>query len=69
MEEACDLVEIQSAKDAVTTAEGELARLLAELHVVSRAERAAISGSLRAVFQKLRVARELVFTLEKQARA
>ncbi|MGH7435799.1 MAG: hypothetical protein ACRENE_09000 [Polyangiaceae bacterium] len=69
MEEPRVLVEIQSAMDAVVNAEGELARLLGELHVVSRAEKTTISGALRTAFQKVRAARELVMTLEKQARA
>ncbi len=68
MKEPRILVDIQCAKDAVASAEGDLGRLLGVLHAASRAEKTTISQALRDAFRKLRVARELLVTLEKSAR-
>lgn len=69
MKEIRALDAIQSAKDAVAHAEGDLARLLGAMHAVPRAEKNTASEALRNAFRTLRVARDHLVTVEKLARA
>ena len=61
--------DIQSAKDAVARAEGDLARLLGAIRAATRAEKKTASDALRSAFRNLRAAREHLVTVEKLARA
>ena len=63
------LREIQSAKDAVADAEGDLSRLLREVKSGMRAEKTTISEALLEAFDKLRAARGQLVRLEKLALA
>jgi hypothetical protein len=63
------LQEIQSAKDAVADAEGDLGRLLREVKSEVRAEKTTISEALQKAFDKLRAARGHLVRLEKLALA
>jgi hypothetical protein len=63
------LQEIQSAKDAVADAEGDLSRLLREVKSGMRAEKTTISEALQEAFDKLRAARGRLVRLEKLALA
>jgi hypothetical protein len=63
------LKEIQSAKDAVADAEGDLGRLLREIKSEVRAEKTTISEALQKAFDKLRAARGHLVRLEKLALA
>ncbi|HEX8794202.1 MAG TPA: hypothetical protein VF765_24835 [Polyangiaceae bacterium] len=67
MNEARFLVEVRAAKNAIATAEGELARLLNEMRRGLRAEKVTISEALEEAFEKLSAAREHLVTLEKLA--
>ena len=60
-------MEVRAAKNAVTEAEGDLAKLLQEIRVALRADKVTISDALQAAFDKLRDAREHLVTLEKLA--
>jgi hypothetical protein len=69
MEKPRVLDEVQSAKNAVADAAGDLTRLLAEIHAMSRAEKTTISNALRDAVRKLDAARQHLVTLEKLTRA
>ncbi len=68
MNESRFLVEVRAAKNAVTEAEDDLAKLLNEIRGALRAEKITISEALQEAFDKLRAAREHLVTLEKMAR-
>ena len=63
------LQEIQSAKDAVADAEGDLGRLLREVKSEVRAEKTTISEALQQAFDKLRAASGQLVRLEELALA
>ena len=58
------LDEIRVAENGVADAESDLARLLKEIESAPRAEKTAISETLRNAFHKLRDAREHLGKLE-----
>jgi hypothetical protein len=60
--------EIRAAKDGVTAAEDDLARLLREIRGGARAEKITISEALQTAFDKLRATRKHLVTLEKLTR-
>ncbi len=68
MNEPRFLVEVRAAKNAVTEAEDDLAKLLNEIRSALRAEKVTMSEVLQRAFDKLRDAREHLVTLEKLAR-
>ena len=61
------LQQIQSAKDAVADAEGDLSRLLGEIKSGVRAEKTTISEALQKAFDKLRAARGQLVRLDNLA--
>ncbi|HEX8791635.1 MAG TPA: hypothetical protein VF765_11845 [Polyangiaceae bacterium] len=67
MNDARFLVEVRAAKNAVSEAEGDLAKLLHEIRRALRAEKITISEALQVAFDKLHAAREHLVTLEKLA--
>lgn len=67
MNEARFLVEVRTAKNAVTEAEGDLAKLLQEIRGALRAEKITISEALQKAFEKLHAAREHLVILENLA--
>jgi hypothetical protein len=64
MKDKLVLEEIEMAKNVVTDAENDLAKLLKEMQVAPRAEKTTISDGLHGAFQKLRDAREHLVKLE-----
>ena len=68
MKEQLVLGEIHAAKNAIADAEGDLAQLLSEIQVASRAEKTTISEAMQNGFHKLRAAREHLIAREKLAR-
>ena len=62
------LEEIKAAQSGVAEAEDDLGRLLHEMQGGPRAEKVTISDALQAAFDKLRVARSHLVTLEELAR-
>jgi hypothetical protein len=68
MNEPRFLVEVRAAKNAVTEAEDDLAKLLNEIRSALRAEKVTMSEVLQRAFDKLRDAREHLVTLVKLAR-
>jgi len=68
MKEQLVLGEIHAAKNAIADAEGDLAQLLSEVQVASRAEKTTISEAMQNAFHKLRAAREHLVALEKLTR-
>ena len=68
MKEQLVLAEVHSAKNAIADAESDLAQLLSEIQVASRAEKTPISEAMQNGFHKLRAAREHLVALEKLAR-
>jgi hypothetical protein len=62
------LEEIRVAKNGVADAENDLARLLKEIEVATRAEKTTISEALHNAFQKLRDARDRIEKLETPIR-
>jgi hypothetical protein len=68
MKEQLVLGEIHAAKNAIADAEGDLAQLLSEIQVASRADKTTISEAMQNAFHKLRAARQHLVALEKLAR-
>jgi len=69
MDKELMLTQIKSARNEVDEAEADLTKLLGEIQVTARAEKATVSETVAAAFTKLRAARHALVLLEKLATA
>ena len=67
MKKALTLAKIRAARDEVSAAEAELAKLVADIEVATRASKTTASDAFKVAFAKLRAARLHLVMLEKVA--